>query len=308
MNNVIVFGSMNMDLTIESARVPLQGETISGEGFFTNPGGKGANQAVAAAKSGASTFLIGSVGTDVFGDQLVAALAGYGVHCDGVRRSETETGVAFILRIDGDNRIVLSPGANGDLTPEDAEKALFALGKCGDVFLTQLECSEEATLAALVRAKKLGMYTVVNVAPPKDLPVSAWSNIDLVCVNETECEFITGSNPTDEGSLAEALEALVSLGPSTAVVTLGGRGSAALADGTHYRVPALKVDVCDTTAAGDTFIGVLAAGRVSGLSLEESMKWASSAAGITASREGAQQAIPTAIEVETYLKEVNNEQ
>lgn len=307
MNNVIVFGSMNMDLTIESSRVPLQGETISGEGFFTNPGGKGANQAVAAAKSGATTFLIGAVGTDVFGDQLVAALARYGVHCDGVRRSETETGVAFILRIDGDNRIVLSPGANDALTPEDADRALCALGKCGDVFLAQLECSEEATLAALARAKKLGMYTVVNVAPPKDLPDSAWSNIDLVCVNETECQFITGINPMDEDSLADALEALVSLGPSTAIITLGGRGSAALADGTHYRVPALKVDACDTTAAGDTFIGVLAAGRVSGLSLEESMKWASSAAGITASREGAQQAIPTAVEVETYLKEVNNE-
>ena len=307
MRNVIVFGSLNMDLTIESERVPLQGETISGRGFFTNPGGKGANQAVAAAKSGAVTYLVGAVGNDVFGDQLVATLAGYGVHCDAVRRGEAETGVAVILRIDGDNRIVLSAGANGALLPSDAEAALDELAKADDVFLTQMECASEATLAALASAHRRGMYTIVNVAPPRELPADAWRDIDLVCVNETECEAITGINPSDEKSLSSALEALCALGPSTSVITLGGRGSAALSHGEHLRVPALKVDVQDTTAAGDTFIGVLAAAHVSGLSLEEAMKWASSAAGITASRKGAQQAIPTAVEVDTYLKEVGNE-
>ena len=221
MRNVIVFGSLNMDLTIESERAPLQGETISGRGFFTNPGGKGANQAVAAAKSGAATYLVGAVGNDVFGDQLVATLAGYGVHCDAVRRGDVETGVAVILRIDGDNRIVLSAGANGALLPGDAEAALDELAKADDVFLTQMECASEATLAALASAHRRGMYTIVNVAPPRELPPAAWHGLDLVCVNETECEALTGINPSDEGRLASALEALVALGPSTAVITLG---------------------------------------------------------------------------------------
>lgn len=296
-----------MDLTIESDRVPVQGETIAGGGFFTNPGGKGANQAVAAAKSGAPTYLVGGVGRDFFGDQLISAVAEYGVRCDTVQRTEAETGVAFILRVDGDNRIVLSAGANGALTSRQALEALDGLAKAGDVFLTQMECNEQATLAALESAHGRGMYTIVNVAPPRDLPASAWRDIDLVCVNETECEAIVGVSPEDEKSLRSALEALVALGPRTAVVTLGGRGSAALSEGRFLRVPAMKVDVQDTTAAGDTYIGVLAAAHVSGLPLEQAMRWASSAAAITASRKGAQQAIPTAVEVDTYLKEVGNE-
>lgn len=307
MKNVIVLGSLNMDLTIESERVPLQGETISGRGFFANPGGKGANQAVAAAKSGATTYLVGTVGSDIFGDQLVDALAGYGVRCDCIRRSEIETGVAVILRIDGDNRIVLSSGANAALSPLDAVSALDELAKADDVFLTQMECASDATAAALAFAHRRGMYTIVNVAPPRDLPASAWNDIDLVCVNETECEAITSINPIDETLLLSALMALVALGPSTAVITLGGRGSAALSQGEYLRLPALKVDVQDTTAAGDTFIGVLAAAHVSGLTFEEAMKRASSAAGITASRKGAQQAIPTALEVDMCQKEVSNE-
>ena len=167
MNSVVVFGSLNMDLTIESERMPLQGETIPGKGFFTNPGGKGANQAVAAAKSGVPTYLIGAVGQDLFGDQLVSGLVGHGVRCDELARTkDVETGVAVVLRSQGDNRIVLSPGANHALTIADVDSALDYVARKGDVFLAQLECDFETTVAALASAKARGMRTIVNVAPP----------------------------------------------------------------------------------------------------------------------------------------------
>lgn len=308
MNSVVVFGSLNMDLTIESERMPLQGETIPGKGFFTNPGGKGANQAVAAAKSGVPTYLIGAVGQDLFGDQLVSGLVGHGVRCDELARTkDVETGVAVVLRSQGDNRIVLSPGANHALTIADVDSALDYVARKGDVFLAQLECDFETTVAALASAKARGMRTIVNVAPPRDLPDEAWANIDVVCVNETECDAVCGIFPDDEDSLERALAALTAKGPSTAIVTLGGRGSVALSDGRLIRQEALRVRAVDTTAAGDTFIGVVAASMVSGLPLEEGMRWASCAAGITASRVGAQQAIPTALEVDEYLKEAGHE-
>ncbi len=306
MKNVIVFGSLNMDLTIESERVPLQGETIAGRGFFANPGGKGANQAVAAAKSGAGTCLAGAVGNDIFGDRLLEALAGYGVGCAAVGRADLETGVAVILRINGDNRIVLSSGANGALTERQAEDAVRTLVHPGDVFLTQMECAAGATSAALACAHAGGAYTIVNVAPPRELPAGDWANIDLVCVNETECEAVTGINPADEKSFSPALGALVALGPQTAVITLGARGSVALSHGEFLRVPAFDVAVQDTTAAGDTYLGVLAAARVDGLPLADAMLRASAAAAVTASRKGAQQAIPTAIEIDAFLKEASH--
>ncbi|MDM8270288.1 ribokinase [Thermophilibacter provencensis] len=308
MNSVVVFGSLNMDLTIESERMPLQGETIPGKGFFTNPGGKGANQAVAAAKSGVPTYLIGAVGQDLFGDQLVSGLVGHGVRCDELARTkDVETGVAVVLRSQGDNRIVLSPSANHALKIADVDSALDYVARRGDVFLAQLECDFETTVAALASAKARGMRTIVNVAPPRDLPDEAWANIDVVCVNETECDAVCGIFPDDEDSLKRALAALAAKGPSTAIVTLGGRGSVALSDGRLIRQEALRVRAVDTTAAGDTFIGVVAASMVSGLPLEEGMRWASCAAGITASRVGAQQAIPTALEVDEYLKEAGHE-
>lgn len=151
------------------------------------------------------------------------------------------------------------------------------------------------------------MRTIVNVAPPRDLTDEAWANIDVVCVNETECQAVSGIFPDDEDSLERALIALMAKGPDTAIVTLGGRGSVALSDGRIIRQEALRVRAVDTTAAGDTFIGVVAASMVSGLPLEEGMRWASCAAGITASRVGAQQAIPTALEVDEYLKEAGHE-
>lgn len=305
MNRVIVFGSLNMDLAIESDRMPYQGETLPGRNFFTNPGGKGANQAVAVAKFGAPSYLVGAVGTDLFGDRIVSQLAGFGVQCEEVRRCDAiETGTAVVLRCGGDNRIILNPGANLHLKIKEVDEALDVLAKTGDVFLTQLECDLPTTFDAIRSARRRGMHVVVNVAPPREMPSDVWECIDLVCVNETECEATTGVMPADDASIEAGLDALLAKGARAAVVTLGGAGSAAREAGENMpviRVPAVTVDVADTTAAGDTFIGVLCASHVSGIRLEEGMKLASAAAGITASRVGAQTAIPTASEVDEFL-------
>lgn len=304
MSSVVVFGSLNMDLAIQSERMPQQGETIPGRGFFVNAGGKGANQAVAAAKFGVVTHLIGAVGTDVFGEQLVTGLEGYGVTCDEVRRvDDVETGVAVVLRSGGDNRIILSPGANHALGISEVDAALDRVARPGDVFLAQLECDVETTVAALESAHARGMVTVLNAAPAQELDARIWASVDALCVNETECEAICGILPVDEGSLRRALEALVALGPRTAIVTLGERGSAALSDGREIRQSAMRVETVDTTAAGDTFTGVMAAARLTGLSLEQSMEWASCAAALTASRSGAQQSIPVHAEVTAAMGE-----
>lgn len=307
-NSVVVFGSLNMDLAIESDRMPQQGETIPGQNFFINAGGKGANQAVAAAKFGAVTRMIGAIGTDVFGEQLVTGLEGYGVACGQVQRiDDVETGVAIVLRSGGDNRIILNPGANCALGITEVGAALDQIAHPGDVFLAQLECDVETTVAALESAHARGMVTVLNAAPAQDLDARVWASVDVLCVNETECEAICGILPVDEVSLHRALEALVALGPTTAIITLGERGSAALSEGHMTRQSALLVNAVDTTAAGDTFIGVVAAARAQGCTFTEAMHQASCAAALTATRVGAQQAIPTKAEVEAYLKEVGNE-
>lgn len=307
---VAVFGSMNMDLSVACERMPRAGETVGGSGFITNAGGKGANQAVAAARMGAHTCMIGAVGRDTFGDVLVAGLQDAGVGVEFVTRLDgVETGTATIIRCESDNRIVLSPGANHALAGEDVARALRRLVADGDaseiapaagsVFIAQGECDLMATAAALSCAHELGFYTIFNPAPACDLPAGAWPAVDLVCPNETECQVLTGILPTDDASCVAALNALVDKGAGAAVITLGGAGSVALGDdGELLRMLALSSAVVDTTAAGDTFIGALAAARLEGLPLFECMAAGARASAVTVSRLGAQQSIPTRAEVE----------
>ena len=310
---VAVFGSMNMDLSVACERMPRAGETVGGSGFITNAGGKGANQAVAAARMGARTCMIGAVGRDAFGDALVAGLRGAGVGVEFVARRET--GTATIIRCESDNRIVLSPGANHALTGDDVACALRYLvadeldrdacglaPAAGSVFIAQGECDLMATAAALSCAHRLGFYTVFNPAPACALPAGAWPAVDLVCPNETECQALTGILPADDASCVEALNALLGKGAGAAVITLGGAGSVTLGDdGELLRMPALSSSVVDTTAAGDTFIGALAAARLEGLPLFECMAAGARASAVTVSRLGAQQSIPTRAEVEHWF-------
>ena len=313
---IAVFGSMNMDLSVACERMPRAGETVDGSGFITNAGGKGANQAVAAARMGARTCMIGAVGRDTFGDALVAGLQDAGVGVESVTRlDDVETGTATIIRCESDNRIVLSPGANHALTGDDVACALRYLvadeldrdvcgpaPAAGSVFIAQGECDLMATAAALSCAHRLGFYTVFNPAPACALPAGAWPSVDLVCPNETECQALTGILPADDASCVAALNALLAKGAGAAVITLGGAGSVTLGDdGELLRMPALSSSVVDTTAAGDTFIGALAAARLEGLPLFECMAAGARASAVTVSRLGAQQSIPTRAEVEHWF-------
>ena len=316
-NIVVVFGSLNMDLSVACERLPQAGETVPGRGFISNAGGKGANQAVAAARMGARTFMVGAVGDDAFGRELVAGLEAAGADCGHVVIcKDVETGTATIIRCGGDNRIVLSPGANHALTGRDACRALDDLmvglhadadradiaPAAGSVFIAQGECDGAATAAALAYAHELGFYTVFNPAPACDLPAEVWAHVDLVCPNETECAALTGVLPDDDLSCVAALEALTAKGVASAVITLGGAGSVTLGeDGGALRMPSLSHEVVDTTAAGDTFIGALAAARAAGQPLYDCMTAGARAAAITVSRLGAQQSIPSRAEVQNMF-------
>ncbi len=299
MSKVVVFGSMNMDLSIAAPRMPEAGETLQGSGFLANAGGKGANQAIAAARLGAPVHMLAAVGADVFGRELVDGLERAGIGCEDVRALEgVTTGVAVIVRTAGENRIVLSAGANHAFSADDVSADLRRVGEKNDVFVTQGECDPDATIAALRAAHSLGLFTIFNPAPARAVPDDLWTCIDLVCLNETECQIMCGVLPVDEKTCLRAARRLRDLGAGSVVITLGSSGSFAVDEnGAVMRVPAARAEVVDTTGAGDTFIGALAAGRAKGLSLEESMRWGAAAAAVTVSRLGAQQSIPTAEEV-----------
>ena len=303
MSKVVVFGSMNMDLSIDAPRMPAAGETLSGSGFITAAGGKGANQAVAAARLGADVRMIAAVGADGFGEELARGLADAGADVALVRRlADVTTGVAVILRTEGENRIVLHAGANHALAATDVVSDLRRIGESGDIFVTQGECDPAATEAALRAAHEQGLYTIYNPAPARPAPDDLWPCVDLVCLNETECQIMCGVLPVDDATCLAAVRRLRELGAGTAVITLGAAGSFGLGpDGEPVRVPAAPANVVDTTAAGDTFIGALAAGRARGFSLAESMEWGAQASALTVSRLGAQPSIPTAAEVEAAI-------
>ena len=299
MPKVIVFGSMNMDLSIDAPRVPAAGETLAGSGFITAAGGKGANQAVAAARLGADVCMVAAVGADGFGDELTAGLAAAGVDVSLVRHVADETtGVAVILRTAGENRIVLHAGANHVLGADDVVSDLRRVGEKNDILVTQGECDPAATEAVLRSANELGLYTIFNPAPARPVPDDLWPCVDLVCLNETESQIMCGVLPKDDATCHAAARRLRDLGAGAVVITLGAAGSYGLgADGSPVRVPAAPTTVVDTTGAGDTYIGALAAGRTRGLSLAESMHWGAQAAALAVSRLGAQPSIPTAEEV-----------
>lgn len=304
MKKVIVFGSLNMDLTIESDRIPQKGETIDGHDFFTNTGGKGANQAVASAKLGAETFLIGRVGTDVFGNMALNKLKEYGVHCRLVSRSQNQpTGTAVILRCEGDNRIILSAGANHEIRIQEVEKALCSIAEPGDIFLTQFECDYQTTLDAVRLAKKMGLFTLMNPAPAKKIPDILYPLISQIVLNQTECEYLTGIYPQMEQDYRKVTEFFQAKGVGSVIVTLGAGGSITADSDEIRHVRSYRVPRVDTTAAGDCYIGALAAATARGESLAESMIFATKAAALTITKSGAQQSIPYANDLTEFYKE-----
>lgn len=299
---IYIVGSLNMDLVIRAARVPQGGETILGEGFLSNPGGKGANQAVAVAKLGGEAYMVGCVGRE-FGADLLETLQKYGVHADHVRReTDLSSGIAVIIVADGDNRIILDTASNGR-TDEALVDRAFADAKEGDFLLVQLEIGLPTVAYALKEAKKRGMITVLNPAPAAKLPQALYADCDWFVPNQTEAQFYTGIYPLDEESIRRCAEKLGRLGVKNVLITLGTDGSASVSKGVFRRVDPVPAAAVDTTAAGDTYVGAFVTRLSEGAEIETAMHFASTASALTVTRRGAQCAIPLRAEVEAYAKE-----
>ena len=299
---IYIVGSLNMDLVIRAARVPQGGETILGEGFLSNPGGKGANQAVAVAKLGGEAYMVGCVGRE-FGADLLETLQKYGVHADHVRReTDLSSGIAVIIVADGDNRIILDTASNGR-TDEALVDRAFADAKEGDYLLVQLEIGLPTVAYALKEAKKRGMITVLNPAPAAKLPQALYADCDWFVPNQTEAQFYTGIYPLDEESIRRCAEKLGRLGVKNVLITLGTDGSASVSKGVFRRVDPVPAAAVDTTAAGDTYVGAFVTRLSEGAEIETAMHFASAASALTVTRRGAQCAIPLRAEVEAYAKE-----
>lgn len=297
-----VAGSANMDMVVRVERIPIPGETTLGGAFTTVPGGKGANQAVAAARLGGHVHFLARVGQDAFGDALVAALAEAGVTTAAVGRDETEpTGVALIgVDAHGQNAIIVAPGANYRLSPQDVDAAKEIIAS-SDFLVLQLEISLETVLHAVQLAKQVGTRVILNPAPVRHtnpLPDALLHQIDLLVPNEHEAVALLGFAFVEGHDLGDVARQLQAKTGGTVVVTLGGEGSlVATADGVEA-VPALPVTPVDTTAAGDCFTGGLAVALAEGQSLMDAVQFASRAAAVSVTRRGAQPSLPIRADVD----------
>lgn len=303
MSKVIVLGSLNMDLSISSDYMPKKGETMNGYDFLINPGGKGGNQAVAAAKLGADTRMIASVGNDIFGKDIIEKLKEYGVHTENIEVSPYDaTGVAVIVCCDHDNRIILGNGANHTLSFDTVRARLDAISEPGDIFLTQLENEYEVVNQSIRYAKSLGLYTIMNPAPARILDEDLYDYLDMVVVNQSECQLLTGIYPNDEETCMEALHKFASRNIK-AIITLGSKGSITNVEAEPIFVASKKVETVDTTGAGDSYIGALCACLAKGTDIQEALEFATKVAAITVTRRGAQLSIPEYQEVLSYFEE-----
>ncbi len=297
---IFVIGSLNMDLTIGAPRLPEKGMTVTGHGFLATAGGKGANQAVACAKFGAQTYMAGCVG-NTFADDLRASLSANNVNTSYVEQvSNVSSGIAVILVTNGDNRIVLDRGANAEVGSALVERAL-SNAQAGDILIVQLEIAVETVEYALCLGKKKGMTTILNPAPAVPFTENVFAYSDYFIPNQTEAQFYTGIFPNDRASAKECADRLRTKGANNIIITLGELGSIGFFGNEQVIVPATKVSVLDTTAAGDTFIGVFAGGLCEGMTEEQAMRFASAASALTVTRRGAQPSIPTREELAKFL-------
>ena len=297
MAEVFVVGSINQDFVLKVERRPKPGETVTDAVLSTHNGGKGANQAAAAALLGGSVVLLGRVGDDGFGGPLVRALAEKGVDTALIEEaSDSSTGTAFItVTEDGENSITVAPGANRRLTPEDVDAARGAIAGAA-VLVAQMEVPRECVARAVEVAGEEGTRAILNLAPPFDVPRAVLEGLDPLVVNEHEAAFLLDGGVKGVEGVEGALPAasrLVALGPKSAVVTVGADGAVFAEGDAAGHVPAPEADVVDTTGAGDAFVGALALRLARGASLEEAVSYAVRAGSAAVTREGAQGALPT---------------
>ncbi len=300
-NRVLVVGSLNMDLVVFCCRRPGPGETVSGREFVTVPGGKGANQAVAAGRLGGRVAMLGRVGDDEFGDRLIANLAAAGVDTGRVLRTPgTSTGIASItVDPSGENSIVVVPGANGRLTPADVTAARDLFIGAGAILL-QLEVPLQTVTAAAQLAKSVGATVVLDPAPApeKPLPGELLASVDILVPNQHEAGVLAGRPVSDLAVARLVATDLLDLGPSVVVLKVGERG-ALIATGSRVDyVPGISVPAVDTTGAGDAFAGGLAVGLAEGLDVLRAVALANRTAALSVTKPGAQTSIPSRHEVE----------
>lgn len=310
---IVVTGSLNMDLVARVPRMPGKGETLTGSDFHTNPGGKGANQAVAAGRLGAKVAMVGRVGRDAFGEELVQNLDRSGVGTDRVKvDAGAPTGVALITVDDNaENSIVIIPGANGRCRASDVDEAEDLIARAGVVML-QLEVPLEVVERAAEVADRHGVPIMLDPAPARPLPDHLWPKVALVTPNEGEATALTGIQVTDVASAEKAGEWFLSRGVKTAIIKLGARGAVICtavktAPGWIERnetehIPGFPVKAIDTTAAGDAFAGGLARALVNGASLREAVEFANAVGALSTTRLGAQASMPGLAEVEEFLR------
>ena len=291
--SIIVFGSLNMDLVVRTPRLLQAGETLIGSDFYTTPGGKGANQAVAAAKLGISTELVGRVGEDAFGLELLAELRAVGVGVEGVLVDATHSGVAVItVAATGENQIIGVFGANGNVDETDVERLKTKLSDT-QLLLLQLEIPIAAVKQAAQAAQAAGVRVILDPAPvPAEAIASLYPFIDILVPNEIEAGQLVGFAVNSPDTAAIAAEMLQQQGAKTVIVKLGAQGIFCATPDETFFVPAFAVEAIDTVAAGDAFAGGLAAALVEGVSLKKAVVWGAAAGALATTKKGAQAAMP----------------
>ncbi len=312
--DVVVIGSLNADLVVKSPRFPQPGETISGEDLRIIPGGKGANQAVAAARQGVDVAMVGRVGSDGFGPFLVDNLKANHVDASNVQKNESATGTAIIVvDANGQNSIVLSPGANGKVTSQDVDSTPDA-----KVLLLQFEIPMDVVLHAAKRYKLKGATVILNPAPAREISSELLAHVDILVPNESELSLLTGMTVNDSASAEKAAQEVLKQGVKTVIVTLGSKGALLVTKTQLTQVDTYKVDVVDTTAAGDAFIGgfaskLLVRNRRSptptdaqesashAKDLEEAVRYGCACGALATTKFGAQPSLPTKEEVERFI-------
>lgn len=301
-NKVVVVGSYNTDLTIKTSRIPHLGETVIGGVFSEGRGGKGANQAVAAARAGAEVSLIARVGNDTHGQEGMQRLISEHINTQYVIHDpEFTTGVAFIVVDEhGENSIVVASGANGQLSPLDIEKAENAVSTA-NVLLVQLETPLAAVQSAVRMARSNGAVVILNPAPAQSLQSELLCDVDIITPNRLEAEMITGMRVSGEASLRIVARQILDYGVRHVIITLGQRGILSATNNAIELIPAYKVHAVDSTGAGDVFSGSLAAFLADGMTMEESTRMAIASASISVTRMGALLSAPLRAEIERFM-------
>jgi ribokinase len=306
MARVIVVGSMNMDIIATLQRMPRPGETLNGDSITFCPGGKGLNQAVAAAQLGARTLFAGRLGRDAMGDQVLEFMTGRGIDVSNIHRTDSSPTANALVMVDSsaENHIIVIPAANAEVCPADADAIAF---KPGDLLVCQFEVPRPAIAAVFARARAAGARTLLNAAPAlTDAPAALWAETDLLVVNETELSQLSGVAVPGDATIedvAVAARRLIQRPDQTVIATLGVRGAVAVTSGEWITSPGRAVRAVDTTGAGDCFVGALSAALVAGQPLPMALRQANVAASIAVTRLGTGTAMPTAAEVAAALAE-----